>query len=76
MPRFLTTKKIGYIVKSGLEKYRNLTEAWLKLYRVDYNSLVMLNINSASDRMRIIDQSEFKGEIYKKFDCVLFLEQL
>lgn len=74
VPRFLPTKKIGFIVTTRLEKYRSQTEAWLKRYGIDYNSLVMLNVNSASDRRRNIDQGEFKGEIYKKSDCVLFLE--
>lgn len=73
-PLFIPKTKIKYIVTSRLEKYRNETEIWLKKNGVMYDELIMLNLNSKEERIRLKMHSKFKIEIYRKLDAIIFLE--
>ena len=41
-PRIVSTHPIGCLVSCRLEKYRSLTEEWLKKNRIQYNQLFMM----------------------------------
>lgn len=71
----LPSYKIGYLVTSRLEKYREHTVAWLAKHQVIYGSLYMLDLPSAAERRRMNCHAQFKGQIYKSLtDSQLFVE--
>lgn len=73
-PKFIPTQKVGWLVTSRLEKYRSETESWLNKHGVSYNELVMLNGVSAKERALLGNHAEYKAEIYKKSNAILFFE--
>lgn len=74
LPLHATSRRIGYLVTSRLEKYRHLTEAWLKAQGIEYGRLVMLDLPSAAERRRLGAHGSFKAEFYRKSDATLFIE--
>jgi uncharacterized HAD superfamily protein/hypoxanthine phosphoribosyltransferase len=73
-PKYLPRVKIGTIVTCRLEKYRELTEAWLNKYRIQYDELIMMPLQSISERKKY-GHAKFKSEIYEsKKSSWLFLE--
>lgn len=74
LPLHTTTRKIGWLVTSRLEKYRDLTEAWLKNQGIEYGELIMLDLPSAEERRRQSAHSSFKAEFYRKAPSTLFIE--
>jgi uncharacterized HAD superfamily protein/hypoxanthine phosphoribosyltransferase len=73
-PLFRPGTKIGWLVTSRLEKYRELTEAWLSSNGVSYGELRMLDLPSASDRIRLRAHARFKASIYNSTPSKLFIE--
>lgn len=73
-PLYLPGRKIGWIVTSRLEKYREQTEEWLARYGVEYGELLMLNLPSKEDRIRLKAGASFKAEAYRKTGAELFIE--
>jgi uncharacterized HAD superfamily protein/hypoxanthine phosphoribosyltransferase len=73
-PKFIPTKRIGYIVTTRLEKYRQETEGWLKKYNIQYDNLVMVNLPSGKDRIKNLNHGLFKAEVFKKTNCSIFIE--
>lgn len=73
-PKFLPTVPIKAIVTSRLEKYRQLTEEWLKTHKVEYEELIMLNLPNAEERQRHGSHGAFKAKEYKKIKYELFFE--
>ena len=49
-PKFIPSRPIGWIVTARLQKYSKETVSWLKKYNVQFDSLVMLNLESAQQR--------------------------
>lgn len=74
VPLHTTSRKIGWLVTSRLEKYRDLTEAWLKKQGIEYGELIMLNLPSADERRRQGVHGNFKAEFYRKAESTLFIE--
>lgn len=72
--RFIPTKPIGWLVTCRLEKYRALTEEWLAQYGVIYNELIMLDLPSKAARVAAGSHGQFKSEVYKATNAVLFIE--
>ena len=73
--KFYPTEKIGYIVTSRLEKYRKQTENWLKTKNIQYEKLVMMDLDSAQERQRLNNHADFKARWYKEFkNSDLFIE--
>ena len=62
------------IVTARLEKYRDLTQAWLERHGVWVRRLVMGPWKSLAERRRKYDAGAFKGEEYAQSDCWLFVE--
>ena len=73
-PKFIPTQKVGKLVTSRLEKYRGLTEQWLKEHNVIYDELIMMDNVTAKERALLGSHAQFKADVYKKSDKILFFE--
>lgn len=74
VPYHATTRKIGWLVTSRLEKYRPQTEAWLAETGIEYDNLIMLNLPSKQERQRLGAHGSFKGDFYRDCKSPLFIE--
>ena len=74
-PKFIPTEMINSLVTNRLEKYRPETETWLCKYNIKYQNLVMLDLESKSERLLQKDYSWHKKNYFKsRSDCLLFIE--
>lgn len=73
-PYIIPTVKIDTLVSCRLEKYRDITEKWLKDNDVNYNRLVMLPFKTKAERVAWGRHGEYKGKVYRKSKDVLFVE--
>lgn len=64
VPMIIPTTPIGAIVTYRLEKYRDVTEAWLQRNGIRYKRLVMFNAPDRVTRNRTISGGGFKGKVY------------
>lgn len=67
-PAIVPSGKIGCIVSDRPEKYREITEKWLKKHGIEYEAL-MMNKNGNKSSVH------FKAELYKKSGQELFFER-
>lgn len=70
---FVPQNQISNIVTSRLEKYRKDTEYWLNKNKIKYGKLIMLDLPNMKEKMKI-DSGRYKGEIYLKSSCSVFVE--
>jgi uncharacterized HAD superfamily protein len=74
-PLHTPTRRIGWLVTSRLEKYRKETEAWLEKRGIEYGHLVMLDLPSREERLRLGNHAAFKADVYgRTTDALLFIE--
>ena len=74
-PRIVPAKKIKYLVTTRLEKYRKYTEKWLKKNNIQFENLIMMDLPSKEERMKLGNHGQFKGEQYKNLpDAKIFIE--
>ncbi len=73
-PKFITKFNIGIICTCRLEKYRSITEEWLRKNNVKYNSLVMMQYNTKEERIIANVHGRFKGEIFSSSSSNIFFE--
>ena len=73
-PLFLTEFPIGCFVTSRLEKYRALTEEWLRANHLNYAELIMLDLPTKEERLRQNKHALFKADVYKNRKEGLFIE--
>lgn len=74
-PLYIPEYTIHTLVTSRLEKYRTETETWLKNNNVKYKNLVMLNLATKEERIKMGAHSKFKASIYASLsDTILFVE--
>jgi len=66
--------EIGWIVTSRLEKYRGLTEEWLKRNGIKYRNLVMMDYPDKASRVASKAHAAYKAEAYKASGARLFIE--
>lgn len=66
--------EVDTLVSCRLEKYRNITEKWLKNNDIRYRRLIMLDMPNKEARQKWGKHGEFKGNIYKESKNVLFVE--
>lgn len=71
---YIPSLEIDTLVSCRLEKYRNITEEWLKKNNVKYKHLVMLPFKTKVERVAWGKHGEYKGKIYKKSDNIFFVE--
>lgn len=74
IPLYTPTVKIGALISCRLEKYRPLTESWLKKHGIQYDKLNMLKFDSKIERLRWGRHGEYKGQFYRDGDYELFIE--
>ena len=73
-PLHLPSVKLGFLVTCRLEKYRRLTEKWLKKHEIHYNHLVMLDLPNKEARIAAGIHSEYKAKVYMQSKAPLFIE--
>ena len=73
-PLHLPSEKIGYLVSCRLEKYRTLTEQWLRKHKIEYGKLYMMDLPNKRARVSSGSHAKFKANIYKLTDAKLFIE--
>lgn len=73
-PLMTTTRRLGHLVTSRLERYRPQTEAWLAAQGIEYGRLWMLDLPTAEARRRAGSHGRFKAEVYRSLDAELFIE--
>lgn len=74
-PLVVPSSEIGWLVTSRLEKYRSLTEAWLKKHNIKYKKLVMLNLSHrGSRRLSRTHAILHKSTVYRESAAYLFIE--
>lgn len=74
-PLHAPTYKIGRIVTSRLEKYRQKTSEWLDMHNIKYGALDMLDLPDAATRRRLGIYARFKASIYsRESEMKLFIE--
>ena len=64
--RFTPTYKIGWLITSRLEKYRDDTECWLRNNNIHYGELIMMNFATKEERIRSGSHGKFKAEHYRR----------
>lgn len=70
----LPTTTIGTLVTNRLEKYRSKTEEWLHLNGIQYNKLVMLDLESKEQRQNMKHPGFHKAEYYSNSTSTIFIE--
>jgi orotate phosphoribosyltransferase len=73
-PMYVPSVEIGWIVTCRLEKYRNLTEEWLKRHSIKYNHLVMMDLPDQKTRIALGNYASYKANVYKSTGAMLFIE--
>ena len=74
-PKLYTpTVEIDTLISCRLEKYRAITEKWLKQNGIKYKHLILLNLPSKEARLKWRKHGEYKGKLYKKSNAILFIE--
>jgi orotate phosphoribosyltransferase len=73
-PFLVSDVTIGTIVSCRLEKYRGLTEEWLKNNHISYNNLVMMNYSSKQERLAAGKHASYKAGQYVRSNSMLFVE--
>jgi uncharacterized HAD superfamily protein/predicted phosphoribosyltransferase len=73
-PLFLPTGTIHSLVTNRLEKYRELTEEWLKRHNIKYDYLVMVQLSNKEDKNLIDSSIDYKAKYYQKSNTELFIE--
>ncbi len=73
-PEFVPSRRIRYVVTCRLEKYREQTEDWLKRSGIPYSELIMLDMATKEERLKLGPYSAFKASIYRRTGAGLFIE--
>lgn len=74
IPYIIPKVKINTLVTCRLEKYRDVTESWLRKNGIKYEKLIMLPFKTKEERIKWGKHAEYKAEIYSKSNCILFIE--
>lgn len=73
-PLYVPGCKIGTLVTSRLEKYREPTEIWLAKHNIKYNDLIMLDLPNMEARQKANNHGSHKAKAYMSKPYVLFIE--
>ena len=75
IPMIIPTTRIGALVTYRLEKYRGVTEEWLRKYGVEYGELKMFDAPDRDTRNGIMSPAKYKARLYKEAAwATLFVE--
>ena len=72
--RYLPTAPVRWLVTARLEKYRALTEEWLRTNGVEYGELIMMAYPDMAARRAANAYASFKAEMYRRTGALLFVE--
>jgi orotate phosphoribosyltransferase len=72
--RYLPTVPVRWLVTARLEKYRELTEEWLRANGVEYGDLIMMDYPDMAARRAANAYASFKAEAYARTGALLFVE--
>jgi orotate phosphoribosyltransferase len=72
--RYLPTVPVRWLVTARLEKYRALTEEWLRANQVEYGELIMMDYPDMAARRAANAYASFKAEAYARTGALLFVE--
>jgi orotate phosphoribosyltransferase len=73
-PFYLPSCRVRWLVTARLEKYRSLTEQWLRDAGVEYDELLMMDYPDMATRQAAGRYAAFKADIYKRTGALLFIE--
>ena len=78
-PKLIPSVPIGWVTTNRLERWREITQAWLNRYGIVINhGLNMQAFKTADERRRANNKAPWKAEIYAKarrdHGCILFVE--
>ena len=74
-PKLIPSRPIGWIVTARLKKYMEETKTWLHKYNIQYDNLIMLDLESAEQRRALGIHASFKAQIYaEQKEATLFIE--
>lgn len=73
-PKHIPRMRIKEIVTCRLEKYRQVSEQWLKKWGVKYEKLTMMNYNSRQERIATGQHIPYKADRYEKSGAMIFIE--
>ena len=73
-PKFIPYETIDIICSCRLEKYREITEKWLRDNKVKYNSLCLMDYATKAERLRDGKHGEYKGKVFRDSKCDTFFE--
>jgi uncharacterized HAD superfamily protein len=73
-PLHVPTVLVRTIVTCRLEKYRAETTEWLARHGVQYTELVMLDLPSKAERIRLGGHARFKAEVFRARPSRIFIE--
>jgi uncharacterized HAD superfamily protein/adenine/guanine phosphoribosyltransferase-like PRPP-binding protein len=73
-PLQLPSVKINTLVTCRLEKYRRVTEMWLKRHGIEYERLIMMDLPSKEMRKALNGHGKFKANAYIGTKTILFIE--
>ena len=73
-PNVVPNLRIGNLVTSRLEKYREETEEWLDEQGIQYDTLVMMDLPSKEARQERGNHARYKADVYDSTDAPLFIE--
>lgn len=65
IPMIIPTNRVGALVTYRLEKYRGVTEEWLKKQGVEYGELMMFNAPDRDTRNGTISSAKYKANLYR-----------
>lgn len=65
LPMVIPTTKVGALVTYRIEKYREVTEAWLRGQGVTYGALHMFPAPTREVRNKAANPAEYKAQIYR-----------
>jgi uncharacterized HAD superfamily protein len=69
------TYRIGHLVTSRLERYREPTVRWLAAHGIQFDQLHMLDLPTAEERRRRGSHASFKAQVFRSIDTAeLFIE--
>jgi orotate phosphoribosyltransferase len=72
--RYLPTVPVRWLVTARLEKYRSLTEEWLRANGVEYGELIMMDYPDMAARRAANAYASFKADAYARTGALLFVE--
>jgi orotate phosphoribosyltransferase len=73
-PLIVPRREIGWLVTCRLEKYRALTEEWLRDNGIRYRELLMMDLPDKASRQAAGKHAVFKAMHYRKTGARLFIE--